>query len=312
MAAAALGSRWIPAMQTDFAARADWGVTPNYDGANHNPRISVVGGNNRTAVAGQRVLLSARTSDPDNDRVDIRWWQYGEADTYKERSADGQLADSYSTPAASGPAPVFMKAYHNAAAYDTAVFIPSDAQPGDTIHIIAEATDNGRERGKDHSLKYYERVVITVTEASPVKLTPVEPVTVGTWDAASETFTFSGTGTGFRQAFSATPGFGNINVGTGFNATTTVNGSSDTSVFTVTGSGTTATVTPVGPGVATLNATMTINGRNSVISIRIKVAPQPTRSSGWRRVLPDPPPGGGRRSRSSRPALPLDVPRSLR
>jgi|GEM_PF-51586 len=266
-------SRWVGPLQTDFAVRADWFITPNYEGANHMPNIKIVEGVDLEAVAGQRVLLNARTSDPDGDRVDIKWWHYGEADTYKERSKDGVLADGSAN--GRSAAPEMIKVVPGGqSAYSAAVFIPSDAQPGDTIHIIAEATDNGAERGKDHNLKYYQRVVIKVTDACPVSLTPTNPViSGGEWNADTQTFTFNGTGTNFRQAFSATTGYGNINVGTGFGATTTVDGSSDTSVFTVTGSGTTATVTPVGAGTATLNATMTINGRNSVVSIRIRVVP---------------------------------------
>lgn len=264
-------SRWVGPLQTDFAVRADWFVTPNYEGANHMPDIRIVEGVDLEAAAGERVLLNARTSDPDGDRVDIKWWHYGEADTYKERSKDGVLADGSAN--GRSAAPEWVKVVPGGkSAYSAAVYIPSDAQPGDTIHVIAEATDNGAERGKDHNLKYYQRIVIKVTEACPVSLTPVKPmISGGEWDEESQTFIFHGTGEEFRQAFSATAGYGNINVGTGFNATTVLDGSSDTSVFTVTGSGTTATVTPVGPGCATLNATMTIDGRNSVVSIRIKV-----------------------------------------
>lgn len=266
-------SRWVGPLQTDFAVRADWFVTPNYEGANHMPDIKIVEGVDQEAVAGQRVLLNARTSDPDGDQVNIKWWHYGEADTYKERSKDGELADG--SEAGRGAAPEMAKIITGGnSAYSAAVYIPSDAQPGDTIHVIAEATDNGAERGKDHNLKYYQRIVIKVTEACPVSLTPESPVvTGGEWNAETQTFTFNGTGTEFSQAFNATTGYGNINVGTGFNATTVIDGSSDTSVFTVTGSGTTATVTPVGAGTATLNATMTINDRSSVVSIRIKVVP---------------------------------------
>lgn len=36
--------------------------------------------------------------------------------------------------------------------------VPEDAQSGDTIHMIIEVQDNG-----SHTLKYYQRVIITVS-----------------------------------------------------------------------------------------------------------------------------------------------------
>jgi len=41
--------------------------------------------------------------------------------------------------------------------------IPEDAKNGDTIHMIAKATDDG-----EHNLMYYQRVVITVTGADTI------------------------------------------------------------------------------------------------------------------------------------------------
>lgn len=37
--------------------------------------------------------------------------------------------------------------------------VPEDAKKGDTIHMIAKATDDG-----EHNLSYYQRVIITVSE----------------------------------------------------------------------------------------------------------------------------------------------------
>ena len=45
---------------------------------------------------------------------------------------------------------------------DSAFQIPSDAQPGQTIHVILEASDSGTP-----SLTRYQRVIVTVGPAAP-------------------------------------------------------------------------------------------------------------------------------------------------
>lgn len=128
--------KWIPDVQHDFAVRADWCVTSEYNKANHRPDIFITEGNSITAKKGDSIALNAVTSDPDGDNVSVNWWNYIEAGTYKSKSPitlDGDNTNHIS----------FM--------------IPSDAKSGDTIHIIARATDDG-----EHNLVYHQRIIITV------------------------------------------------------------------------------------------------------------------------------------------------------
>ncbi|WP_433380915.1 nucleoside hydrolase-like domain-containing protein [Actinoplanes sp. CA-142083] len=127
-------TRWVADLQNDFAARADWGTTPRYRDANHNPIASVREGLNLRARTSQTVTLHGRGADPDGDRLGYRWWQYTDADTYA-----GTVALS------------------NATSPTTSFQVPADAKSGDTIHLILEVTDNGTP-----ALKHYQRVIVTV------------------------------------------------------------------------------------------------------------------------------------------------------
>lgn len=122
-------TRWIDAIQNDFAARADWCVN-DFRNANHAPKVTVRS-NNIRAKKGQQVKLTATVNDPDNNNSVVKWWQYFEVDTYQGRVdvTDGSFV------------------------------VPNDARTGDTIHLIAEATDSG-----SPALRGYQRVIVTVVE----------------------------------------------------------------------------------------------------------------------------------------------------
>lgn len=129
-------TRWIPAIQNDFAARADWCVK-DYKSANHAPKVTV-NGNRRAAFrlvvsSGQKITLKAKTSDPDDNKVSLKFWQYKEVGTYKED--------------------VLITQHGNTAE----ITVPTSAKSGDTIHIIVEAEDNG-----SPVLTRYQRVVLKV------------------------------------------------------------------------------------------------------------------------------------------------------
>jgi len=122
-----------PAAQLDFAARLKWSVTPQYQDANHEPKVNIEGPLNITARAGQKVRLTGAVSDPDGNSVSVKWWQF------KAGSYPGEVT------------------IMNPTSLSTEVIVPADATRGQTIHCILEATDNG-----SLPLTRYQRVIITV------------------------------------------------------------------------------------------------------------------------------------------------------
>jgi hypothetical protein len=126
--------RWTTDLQNDFAGRVAWGDAASYRDANHNPTIRIAQGLDITREAGAVVPLEASVSDPDGNAVSIDAWQYQEAGSY--------------------PGTVTLRKAGNGA---TLVTVPKDAKPGQTIHVIFKATDNGTP-----TLTRYARVVITV------------------------------------------------------------------------------------------------------------------------------------------------------
>lgn len=127
-------TRWFADAQADFAARLRWSITPTFAGANHHPQLRVVGGIDREAAPGEVVLLQAEASDPDGDAVHVRWW----LDLDASSCAGAQL-----TPA-TGPL--------------AEVRLPDDAEPGQTVHLVAEARDDH----PTHPLAAWQRVIVTV------------------------------------------------------------------------------------------------------------------------------------------------------
>jgi hypothetical protein len=131
---AAVNARFFAAAQNDFAARLKWSVTPKFSDANHPPKVSVKGPLDVSARPGGTVRLQGTVSDPDKNGVRVTWWQYNDAGTYP---GDITLSD--------------------AAALTTEFRVPNDAQPGQTIHVILEATDDGAPR-----LTRYQRVIVRI------------------------------------------------------------------------------------------------------------------------------------------------------
>ncbi|KAJ4326424.1 hypothetical protein N0V94_000099 [Neodidymelliopsis sp. IMI 364377] len=126
--------RWVAAAQNDFAARIQWTLTPDFREGNHAPEVKILGNKRVTAQANSTLALSARVSDPDEDQVTVSWWQYLEEGTY--------------------PGTVKIVIGRNASA---TVQVPEDAQSGQTISIIVQATDDGR-----FPLTRYDRVFVEV------------------------------------------------------------------------------------------------------------------------------------------------------
>jgi hypothetical protein len=121
-------------LMNDLAGRLAWSVTPSFKDANHYPTVTVDKAR-LSAKAGDAVILTAKTSDPDGDAVKVEWMKF-----------DG--SGSYMGPVA------MDKGEGGAGAFR----VPADAKPGDTIHIVAKATDNG----KGVPLTRYARTIVTV------------------------------------------------------------------------------------------------------------------------------------------------------
>jgi hypothetical protein len=126
---------FTPAAQNDFAARMIWSITPKRADANHQPQVSIRGNSRISARPGETINLRGVASDPDGNAVTVKWWHWKEAGTY--------------------PAQVVFSGADSLA---TSIQVPSDAVPGQTIHVVLEATDNGKP-----SLTHYQRLVISVS-----------------------------------------------------------------------------------------------------------------------------------------------------
>lgn len=127
-------TRWVDAVQNDFAARADWCVK-SYKEANHAPVVRLKSALDVKAGQGIKVDLNAGdTFDPDGNKLAYRWWQYNEAGTYS-----GNIS------------------IKNASKKKASFIVPSNAEKGQTIHVICEVKDNGIP-----ALTSYQRVIITV------------------------------------------------------------------------------------------------------------------------------------------------------
>ena len=131
---AAANARFFAAAQNDFAARLKWSVTPKFSDANHEPTARIKGPLEVSAQPGATVYLEAKVSDVDHNAVKVFWWQDSTAGTYPN---DLRFSDRE--------------------ALRTTVLVPNDAQPGETIHVILEATDNG-----SPPLTRYQRVILRI------------------------------------------------------------------------------------------------------------------------------------------------------
>jgi len=131
---AAANARFFAATQNDFAARLKWSVTPKFRDANHEPKVRVKGPTEVSVRPGSMVRLEGEVSDPDHDTVKVTWWQDHAAGTY---SGEVQFTDR--------------------AALSTSFRVSAEAQPGNTIHVILEATDSGTP-----PLTRYHRLIVRI------------------------------------------------------------------------------------------------------------------------------------------------------
>ena len=127
----AMPLEFLPAAQNELAARFKWAVTPRFEDANHHPVIT--GASEISAKASEKVALKMKVIDPDKDVVSLQWVQF------KVGTYEGDVS------------------VENPATASTSFTVPSDAKPGDTIHLVLEAKDSG-----SPALYRYHRVIITV------------------------------------------------------------------------------------------------------------------------------------------------------
>jgi hypothetical protein len=126
--------RWVRDANSDFQARMDWCVSPEYSDANHTPIAKIKGKNDITVRSGEIVKLDASKSmDPDGDKITYGWWEYRDAGSYngKIELKDNTLAK-------------------------TEFIAPKVSEP-ETIHMIINVKDDGIP-----ILRAYQRVIITV------------------------------------------------------------------------------------------------------------------------------------------------------
>lgn len=127
---------FLAAAQRDFAARFAWATSPAYSGANHPAQVTVLTPRLVTTEPNRTVDLEASAFDPDGDEVKLQWWYWRDASSYA-----GELS---------------LQAGENGQA---SFNVPADANPGDTLHLIVEATDNGTPQ-----LTRYGRVIVRIIE----------------------------------------------------------------------------------------------------------------------------------------------------
>ncbi|MDR0720392.1 MAG: DUF1593 domain-containing protein [Treponema sp.] len=137
-------SRWFGWAWRDFLNRMQWTVNSRYSRANHEPVVNIKEGIDLTAQAGQMVTLTMDAYDPDGDSLTLSWWEYPEADTYGGIGATDAVGAGIS---GFGDSIVFT--------------VPADAQPGETIHVIAQVKDSAPD---PFTCMRWQRVVITVVE----------------------------------------------------------------------------------------------------------------------------------------------------
>jgi len=127
--------RWLPAVQNDWAARADWCVADDYSKANHQPVAKVKGDLVRNVNPGQTVTLDASESnDPDGNTLSYKWWQYFEVD-----NATTKLT------------------INNNTSMDNASFVVPD-ELNKQLHVMLEVTDNGIP-----VLTRYQRIIFNIS-----------------------------------------------------------------------------------------------------------------------------------------------------
>lgn len=122
---------FFPALQNGLAARFNWSVTSSYKEANHEPEIDAPC--RISAVPGEKIQLKANVSDPDGDKISMKWWHFKVGSYKGDILINNPISDLISFE------------------------IPSNAEKGQTIHLILEVRDDGSPQ-----LTRYHRTIINI------------------------------------------------------------------------------------------------------------------------------------------------------
>ena len=148
--------RWRDAYQNDFAARMDWTIQ-DFAHANHNPVVEVNGQQGATPIEidaeiGRSVVLDAgRSSDPDNQKLQFKWFAYPEAGGTEANLSDVKIDGADTSRATVTPTAVCHPAW-----------LPGVVPcKGDGVaHVILAVTDDGKPQ-----LTSYRRIILKVCSA---------------------------------------------------------------------------------------------------------------------------------------------------
>jgi len=133
--------RWRRAFQNDFVARMDWTIKP-YAEANHPPVPALAQPAELSAKPGDRVVLKADATDPDNTALAYEWFYYPEAGTLAiQNGRSGAPLD-----------------IDNVQSREASFVVPKNSYKMGTMHFVLTVTDNGTP-----ALTRYRRVIVTVS-----------------------------------------------------------------------------------------------------------------------------------------------------
>ncbi|MCF0159450.1 MAG: DUF1593 domain-containing protein [Bacteroidaceae bacterium] len=157
---------WIEPAMHDFQARLQWCVTPEYEKANHHPKIEVPMGLDHTVHSGDTVRLEAVIHDDDLVDGETLWMMFGDMWAQKGTRKENVLAHPenyrrscrsawYQYPVGTYRESIDLRMGPENEAY--ASFVAPKVTEAKTIHVILEVYDMEVPR-----LTSYARFIITV------------------------------------------------------------------------------------------------------------------------------------------------------
>ncbi len=160
---------WMETAMHDFQARLAWCITPEYGKANHKPVVTLPEGRDRTVHAGDSVTLRIQVEDNDLPDAEGIWKLRGDMmaqhgvtfEQFKKNLSEPDMARFYNNVTINwyqylgGTFPDKVDLIYNAD--NSLSFIAPKVTVPQTLHIIAEATDQGTP-----PLTTYTRFIITL------------------------------------------------------------------------------------------------------------------------------------------------------